>query len=941
MFKNLLDKGKCGLGFHQGPWIYLEPDQCDQLQVCERCAAESRRSEHNWGEWTYPAGDACDLVRICQRCQERESQVAHDWGEWEYLDEGSCDQAQRCNRCGQWNDARQAGHQWGPWGYHPDYRSSIRACTRCGRQMGGFPRQLVRTGHMPGSKPEQIGSTELTLGSEPGLSPVERRQAIMEALWDVEDNAPGLEGPEVRAAAATAVGQLRQLLAGWGEDQDPLETARTWRFLGDAYFSQSGKKDQEALALAIEAYEQAEPYLEEAGDSLEWAKWRFNLANSQRLVERDGFFPYLEEAREGYTAVLPVFQAEMPQGVTSVENSLQTLEPMIKAQAMLLSAQEGIEQAGELAAALEAAGDDPEKLAAIQAEVQRLEADEDELLAQASSLGLEVSETGLQPGSEPDSQSLTDQGKERIIEAAQAGADDAALFGLLKEQYQAEIAAGRISPERQQLFDAIMSEAGDLVNNKAEELPEMMVRSAKAKDLLERMSDAVARPDALTGLEELQAGSRPGSRAAQLAGLNERLFKYIISETSKAHSGEEEWAMLQGLMTRYISSRNAIAELGTKAQDDEAAYKLEYENTRRLALDTRRYALREQLTLAAPAWPTPAASQNPNTVFYSGGPGPLALLEAICERQKLTLLPLEVKGDPAAERWKQLRQANIALFDLSAYRRPMPLAEAAAVAAVGYELGIALALGRPVVVVASEGQSMPFDVDVEPVRLAGDDGDEGRLVEAMNEAIYGLQRGGADSSVDETLRYARQEYAEHDMAYVRIALEQIDVSAGADPLKVRDILSAALGYLGPEAPQIIYPTWPGDYPTLYGRRCFHVTAFGPDWANETMALVRESCESAGEPIEYIRGDQVLDPDIIRSIWDEICRASHVVVDLTGLNINAVLELGMAHALGRNILIITQDDRPALYFRSIAKVRLHHYDLDDPAALQDLLATFFE
>jgi nucleoside 2-deoxyribosyltransferase len=518
---------------------------------------------------------------------------------------------------------------------------------------------------------------------------------------------------------------------------------------------------------------------------------------------------------------------------------------------------------------------------------------------------------------------------------------------MLKEQYQAEIAAGRISPERQQLFDAIMAEAGDLVNTEAEELDEMMARSSKAKDLLNRMSDAVARPDALTALEELPAGSR----AARLAELNERLFKYIISESSKAHSGEQEWAMLQALMPRYISSRNAIAELGEAGAEaeasalDEATYKLEYENTRRLALDTRRYALREHLTLATPAWPAPAFSQMPNSIFYSGGPESLALLEAICDRQELTLLPLEVKGDPAAERWKQLREANIAIFDLSDYRRPAPLDEApadavVAVAAVGYELGIALALGRPVVAIAKEGQAMPFDLDVEPLRLAGNDEDGGRLAAAMDEALYGLQRGGADSSVDETLRYVRQEYADHEMAYVRIALEQIDDSAGADPLKVRDILSAALGYLGPEAPQIIYPTWPGDYPALYQRRCFHVTAFGPDWANETMALVRESCQSAGEAIEYIRGDQVLSPDIIRSIWDEICRASHVVVDLTGLNINAVLELGMAHALGRNILIITQDDRPDLYFRSIAKVRLHHYDLGDPAALQGLLASFF-
>ena len=48
---------------------------------------------------------------------------------------------------------------------------------------------------------------------------------------------------------------------------------------------------------------------------------------------------------------------------------------------------------------------------------------------------------------------------------------------------------------------------------------------------------------------------------------------------------------------------------------------------------------------------------------------------------------------------------------------------------------------------------------------------------------------------------------------------------------------------------------------------------------------------------------------------------------------------MAHALGRNVLLITQDDRPDLYFRSIAKIRMHHYSLEDPAGLNRVLDAF--
>ncbi|HEX7229908.1 MAG TPA: hypothetical protein VF452_05905, partial [Candidatus Binatia bacterium] len=87
-------------------------------------------------------------------------------------------------------------------------------------------------------------------------------------------------------------------------------------------------------------------------------------------------------------------------------------------------------------------------------------------------------------------------------------------------------------------------------------------------------------------------------------------------------------------------------------------------------------------------------------------------------------------------------------------------------------------------------------------------------------------------------------------------------------------------------------------------------------------------------IRYIRGDKVLEPDILRSIWDEICRATHIVVDLTGLNANVVLELGIAHTLGRNVLLISKDRQPEKYFRAIAKQRIHPYTLESETAVRD-------
>jgi hypothetical protein len=45
--------------------------------------------------------------------------------------------------------------------------------------------------------------------------------------------------------------------------------------------------------------------------------------------------------------------------------------------------------------------------------------------------------------------------------------------------------------------------------------------------------------------------------------------------------------------------------------------------------------------------------------------------------------------------------------------------------------------------------------------------------------------------------------------------------------------------------------------------------------------------------------------IIQAIWDDNCGAHAVLVGLTGLNLNVLVELGMAHALGRTALAARQ------------------------------------
>ncbi len=132
MFKNLLDKGKCSLGFHEGEWAFEEAGQCGQLRICVRCQTESRRTEHSWGEWAYVTEDACDLERSCARCGQAEIDLEHHWGEAVYHEEGSCQQVHLCQRCG---ETKPAGieHQWDNWLYLADDDcTQVQLCGRCG-----------------------------------------------------------------------------------------------------------------------------------------------------------------------------------------------------------------------------------------------------------------------------------------------------------------------------------------------------------------------------------------------------------------------------------------------------------------------------------------------------------------------------------------------------------------------------------------------------------------------------------------------------------------------------------------------------------------------------------------------------------------------------------------------------------------------------------------
>jgi hypothetical protein len=164
MWRDLLDKGKCALGFHIGDWVYVRERGCEQVRICSRCHAETRQTVHTWGAWQYRASDSCEMARTCSRCGEDEHKTEHVWGDaayeseescktvrpctrcnertpagdahtwqsWSYDAAESCGQTLTCSRCGQKGTKKRVEHHWAEWQQSEFYRSRVRVCGRCG-----------------------------------------------------------------------------------------------------------------------------------------------------------------------------------------------------------------------------------------------------------------------------------------------------------------------------------------------------------------------------------------------------------------------------------------------------------------------------------------------------------------------------------------------------------------------------------------------------------------------------------------------------------------------------------------------------------------------------------------------------------------------------------------------------------------------------------------
>jgi hypothetical protein len=121
------------------------------------------------------------------------------------------------------------------------------------------------------------------------------------------------------------------------------------------------------------------------------------------------------------------------------------------------------------------------------------------------------------------------------------------------------------------------------------------------------------------------------------------------------------------------------------------------------------------------------------------------------------------------------------------------------------------------------------------------------------------------------------------------------------------------------------------------RRAFVAMPYRPSWFPAVRDAITGAAASTGFAAE-VSLDLGAPGLIPNQIWTGIRFAEVVVADITGNNPNVFYELGLAHALGKEVILLAQGDEHAPF--DVSTSRVLRYDINALAALAANLQSAF-
>jgi hypothetical protein len=125
------------------------------------------------------------------------------------------------------------------------------------------------------------------------------------------------------------------------------------------------------------------------------------------------------------------------------------------------------------------------------------------------------------------------------------------------------------------------------------------------------------------------------------------------------------------------------------------------------------------------------------------------------------------------------------------------------------------------------------------------------------------------------------------------------------------------------------PIWKGRRFSTDELSCFVLMPFQDTFFEMYEAAVVPAVERCGLSAKHA-GEIFGNREVIEDIWDSICSARVIVVDVTGRNPNVFYELGVCHTLGKECVVITQTDSDVPF--DIRHRRYLRYDVKKPKLL---------
>lgn len=108
--------------------------------------------------------------------------------------------------------------------------------------------------------------------------------------------------------------------------------------------------------------------------------------------------------------------------------------------------------------------------------------------------------------------------------------------------------------------------------------------------------------------------------------------------------------------------------------------------------------------------------------------------------------------------------------------------------------------------------------------------------------------------------------------------------------------------------------------------CFVAMPFDSLFQTYYEQVIRPAVEELG--LKCIRGDEIYSrPQIMADIWKSIRTARLVIAELTGKNPNVFYEVGLAHAIGKPLILLTRNEDDVPF--DLKALRYRYYDVNDP------------